>query len=163
MTGDPRRLVTRLGPASSTAWVVAMALLGALTLSACDDGGASGEGDRGPADAAADARGADAVSPDAAPPDAEPPDAESPDASPDVDAPDASPDAEPPDASPDAAPLPQAVVPAVTAGGATVESSRYRLRLAVGVPGPMHVTSSDRFQARIGAALPLPDTEERPR
>ncbi|MEZ4435707.1 MAG: hypothetical protein R3F65_25195 [bacterium] len=73
------------------------------------------------------------------------------------------PDVMPPDAAPDAAAPPQAVLPAVTAGGATVESGVYRLRLSVGGPAPMHVTSSDRLQARIGVALPLPDTEERPR
>lgn len=166
MPGDSRPLATRRGPPLPAAirppsgmagWLGALALLGAMTLSACDDGdGASGV-DRGSADAAADASGADARRPDAMSPDAAV-DAMSPDAA--VGA--TSPDATSPDAAPDAATPLQAASPAVTAGGATVESGRYRLRLSVGGPSPTHVTSSDRLQARIGAALPLPHTEERP-
>lgn len=134
MARDSRPLAARVGPASPTAvdrappgpaWLGAIALLGALTLTACDDGGGSGAGDRGLQDASADAG-----EPDAAPRDAA---------------------------------LVQAASPGVTAGGATVETGRYRLRVSVGGPSPTQVTSSERLQARIGVALPLPDTEERPR
>lgn len=146
MARDPRPRTTPFGRAAPAArvrtrahrraWTSALALLGALCLAACD-GGSAGGADRG----APDAHRPDAAPPDAAPPDAAPPDV----------------------APPDATPPPRAVPPTVTAGGGTVESARHRLRLSVGGPSPTHFTSSDRSQARIGVALPLPTPEERPR
>ena len=174
MTRDRRTFATRLAPApvaefarrlpGMRVWVGAMALLGALTVGGCDGGGDAGSADRGSSDAAADASGEDAHRPDVMPPDAMPSDAMPSDAMPsDAMPPDAMPsDAGVPDAAPDAEP-PQAVLPAVTAGGTTVESGRYRLRLSVGGPSPMHVTSSERLEARIGVALPPPHTEEHSR
>lgn len=186
MTRVRRPLVTRLGrapaaefgrpPPGLPVWVGAMALLGALTVGGCDDGGDAGAPDRGSSDAVADASGEDAQRPDMMPLDAMPSDMMAPDAMlSDMMVPDAMPsdmmipdampsDAMPSDAMPPDAALPlQAVAPAVTAGGSTVESGRYRLRLAVGGPSPMHVTSSERLKARIGVALPLPQTEEHSR
>lgn len=151
------------------------AVLGALSLVGCDDGGTSP-----PADGAA----VDLATRDSAPPDgrvvdegvndAARPDQGVPDMAPDDMAPgdmapgdmapgDMAPgDMAPGDMTPgDMAPAdmgptppPPAAPPAVVAGGGTLTSARYVMRLSVGGPAPTATTRSDRLRARLGVALP---------